>query len=149
MSYQTSSKRQPPFCLLISARKFLCTSFIFLNSVQKRVQTLYIREYKSPPPPQLGRGTIAPCKVIQDSLGFWIPCCGLWTPGTGFWIPCQWNVDCGLWIVDSNRQKEFFELNTGFQSPGFRIPEFASKKLPGFRESRYYLSWGKMRSFNF
>ena len=31
--------------------------------------------------------SIAPCKGIQDSLGFWIPCCGFRIPGTGFRIP--------------------------------------------------------------
>ena len=28
----------------------------------------------------------APCKAIQDSLGFWIPCCGSQIPGTRFLI---------------------------------------------------------------
>ena len=28
----------------------------------------------------------APCKVIQDSLGFWIPRCGFQIPGTRFLI---------------------------------------------------------------
>ena len=36
---------------------------------------------------------IAPCKGIQDSLGFWIPCCGFRIPGTGFRIPAQWIPD--------------------------------------------------------
>ena len=35
---------------------------------------------------------VAPCKRIQDSLGFWIPCCGFRIPGTS--------------IVDSGFQKE-------------------------------------------
>ena len=34
--------------------------------------------------------SIAPCKEIQDSLGFWIPCCGFRIPGIGFRIPAQW-----------------------------------------------------------
>ena len=33
--------------------------------------------------------SIAPCKGIQDSLGFWIPCCGFRIPGIGFRIPAQ------------------------------------------------------------
>ena len=33
------------------------------------------------------RKSIAPCKEIQDSLGFRIPCCGFRIPGTGFRIP--------------------------------------------------------------
>ena len=36
---------------------------------------------------------IAPCKGIQNSLGFWIPCCGFRIPGTGFRIPAQWIPD--------------------------------------------------------
>ena len=35
----------------------------------------------------------APCKGIQDILGFWIPRCGFWIPGTGFRIPAQWIPD--------------------------------------------------------
>ena len=31
--------------------------------------------------------SFAPCKGIQDGLGFWIPCCGFRIPGTGFRIP--------------------------------------------------------------
>ena len=34
---------------------------------------------------------VAPYKVIQDSLGMWIPPYGFWIPGTGFCIPGQWN----------------------------------------------------------
>ena len=26
-----------------------------------------------------------------------------WIPGTGFQILCQWNMDYGLWITDSDR----------------------------------------------
>ena len=72
------------------------------------------------PPPQLGRGTIAPCKVIQNSLGFWIPCCGLWMPGTRFWIPCQWNVDCGLWIPIARRNSLSWILDSKAQDSGFQ-----------------------------
>ena len=36
---------------------------------------------------------IAPCKGIQDSLGFWTPCCGLRIPGTGFRIRAHWIPD--------------------------------------------------------
>ena len=35
----------------------------------------------------------APCKGIQDSLGFWIPCCGFRIPSTGFRIQAQWIPD--------------------------------------------------------
>ena len=35
----------------------------------------------------------APCKGIQNILGFWIPRCGFRIPGTGFRIPAQWIPD--------------------------------------------------------
>ena len=38
------------------------------------------------------------CKVIQDSLGLWIPRCGFRIEDPGFWIPPQWSLD-----PDSNR----------------------------------------------
>ena len=28
-------------------------------------------------------------KLMKDSLGFWIPRYGIWTPGTESWIPYQ------------------------------------------------------------
>ena len=36
---------------------------------------------------------VAPCKGIQNILGFWIPRCGFRIPGTGFRIPAQWIPD--------------------------------------------------------
>ena len=36
------------------------------------------------------------CKVIQDSLIFWIPRRGFWIPDNGFGILCQWNLDSGF-----------------------------------------------------
>ena len=54
------------------------------------------------------------CKVIQDSLGFQIPRCR-------FWIPSQWSLDSG-----------FLELNSGFQSPGFRTPNEKVSEIPEF-----------------
>ena len=61
-----------------------------------------------------------PCQVIQDRLGFRIPCCGFLILGTGFWIPYQLDLD-----LNSNRRwySRFCELTYGFQSPGFQIPE--------------------------
>ena len=50
---------------------------------------------------------IAPCKGIQDSLGFWITCCGFRIPGTGFRIPAQW-------IPDS--KKRWIPFFSGFNS---------------------------------
>ena len=37
---------------------------------------------------------IAPCKGIQDSLGFWIPRRGRPIPGTGFQL--QWKLASGF-----------------------------------------------------
>ena len=61
-------------------------------------------------------GGFTPCKVIQDSLGFWIARCG-------FGIPCRWNLDSG------------FQMNKG---PQTNMPEneeskedLISKKIPG------------------
>ena len=54
------------------------------------------------------------CKVIQDSLGFQIPRCR-------FRIPSQWSLDSG-----------FLELNSGFQSPGFRTPNEKVSGIPEF-----------------
>ena len=35
-------------------------------------------------------------KLMPDSLGFWIPRYGIWTPGTESWIPYQWDLDSGF-----------------------------------------------------
>ena len=58
--------------------------------------------------PTLSKWKSTACKLIQDSLKFWIASCGFRNPGTEFWIPCQWNLGYGL-----------LELNSGFQKPGF------------------------------
>jgi len=52
------------------------------------------------------RGIAAPCKAIQDGLGFWIPRHGFRIPETGFWILCQLNWDSG-----------FLELYSRFKKP--------------------------------
>ena len=56
-------------------------------------------------------------KGIQDIPGSWIPCRGFRILDTGFRIIYQWNLDSG-----------FFELYSGFQSPGFLI--FQAKIFP-------------------
>ena len=48
--------------------------------------------------------TIAPCKGIQDSLGFWVPV-------PGFRILCQWKLDSGF---QSLSDSGFPELYSGF-----------------------------------
>ena len=60
-------------------------------------------------------------KAIQDSLGFWIPSCGLRTPGTGLRIPCQWNLD------------------SGFQSQGFYISQEKNFVNPYFVKNWWIL----------
>ena len=56
---------------------------------------------------------VAPYKVIQDSLGIWIPPCRFWFSGTGFCIPGQWN--------------RF--PNAKFWTPSPRIPDSQAKIL--------------------
>ena len=63
---------------------------------------------------------IAPCKGIQDTLGFWIPRNRSRIPvlDCGFFV-------CGIWISDSNRWWDtgFLELYYGFQRPEFWPPQ--------------------------
>ena len=62
---------------------------------------------------QIGPSGIAPCKVIPDSIRFWIPRCGFRIPGAGFRIlPLQ--------IPDSKTQK---------------IPDFSFWFAPNFHIS--------------
>ena len=66
----------------------------------------------------------APCKVIQESLGFRIPRCGFRIPC--LWIPDSTSTDSGF----HNQQPGFWiTIMVGFRIPfaGFRIP------LAGFR----------------
>ena len=74
-------------------------------------------------------GHFAPCLEIQDTLGFWIPRCGFRIPdsSTGFRIRV-----IGTWILDSNRLRDFgfLKLYSGFQSPGFRIPQSKISPIP-------------------
>ena len=60
---------------------------------------------------------------IQDSLGFY-----------------TWNPLSGIQILDSNRQwdSRSLELYSGFQSPGFRIPQ---GNISGFRFPQAKISW--------
>ena len=69
----------------------------------------------------------APGKGIQDTLGFWIPRRGFRIPITGFQI-----FFSGTWIPDSNCQwySGFLLLYSGFQGPGFRIPQTKISKIP-------------------
>ena len=58
------------------------------------------------------------CKLIQDSLGFWISRCGFRIAGTGFHIFCHWNLDSEF---QSLVRLGFLELNYRFKTPGFWI----------------------------
>ena len=80
----------------------------------------------------LAKHSVAPCKGIHDSLGFWIPHCGFRIPATGFRIPAQWLPDYQKgWIP-----MFFFLLDSGFQSlAGFRIPKPRKRKIRGFWNS--------------
>ena len=86
-----------------------------------------------------GATVFAPCKGIQDRLGFWILDSALWTldwtlrfgfriPVIGFRILCQWNLD------------------SGYQSlVGFRIPwvvfRIAKPRIPDYTR-KYFLHSG-------
>ena len=76
---------------------------------------------------RLSREFFAPCKGIQDTLGFWIPRRGFRIPFTGFQIFLG-----GTWIPDSNCYWDsgFLHLYSGFQGPGFRIPQAKISKIP-------------------
>ena len=49
-----------------------------------------------------------------------------WIPGTGFRILCQWNLDYGLWITDSDRS---WDCLTCIPDSKATIPRFYSKSL--------------------
>ena len=55
----------------------------------------------------------------------------MWIPDSRYWIPV---FVSGIWILNSNRQwhSGFLELYSGFQSPGFWIPQ---AKISWIRES--------------
>ena len=94
-----------------------------------------------------------PCKGIQNSLGFLIPCHRFLIPGTG--IPV---LVSGIWILDSGFQSlvGFRILWTVFRIPRPRISVFTlSKFFPdfGFHEQNFphsgirnpdFLTWGEM-----
>ena len=52
-----------------------------------------IRQYWKKVSDNVKSDPIAPCKGIQNSLGFWIPCRGFRIPGTRFRISAQWIPD--------------------------------------------------------
>ena len=58
----------------------------FLPDVAERERKAFSKMFRSSLHDMYCQSEIAPCKGIQDSLGFWIPCCG-------FRIPAQWIPD--------------------------------------------------------
>ena len=81
----------------------------------------------------------AQCKGIQDTLRFWIPCCGFQIPGTKLQI-----LSSGSWISIIIGIPDFLRSILDYENPGFRIPEFhiPKQKLPGFWYSDP-LMWGE------
>ena len=69
---------------------------------------------------------VTTCRGIQDSLWFWIP-------DSRYKIPVFVSK---IWILDSNLQlgSRFFELYSGFQSPGFWISQGKNSRI---LESRF------------
>ena len=55
-------------------------------------------------------------KIIQESLRFWIPCCEFQLKDSRFLVSVTW-------ILDS------LKLNSGFQSPGFPIPQEKNSQI--------------------
>ena len=74
-----------------------------------------------------------PCKVIQDSLGSWIP----WI---GFRIPCQWNLNSRFQSLPVIPDSEALVLN--LQAKNSRIRD-RKTVFPGFRSSTS-LKWGHL-----
>ena len=77
------------------------------NNPFKNLFALYIKQIKT---------YSHPCKEIQDSIEIWIP-------GTRFQL-LPWNLDSGL-----------LGLYSGFQSPGFQIPQAEFSRIPEFPDS--------------
>ena len=72
----------------------------------------------------------APCKVIQESLGFRIPSCGFRIPYPTTWIldyNYGWIPDPMRWIPDSKAVASGFHRP---KLPGFRITLYGAISLP-------------------
>ena len=80
----------------------------------------------------------AQCTGIQDTLRFWIPCCGFQIPDTKLQILCQW-------ILDFNHYWDsgFLKKYSGLQKPGIldsEIPDSKAKTSFWYSDS---LMWGE------
>ena len=71
---------------------------------------------------ELFRVSLAPCKGIQDSLGFLIPRREFWVPGTRFQSS---SVEVGFWIPNLSR----IPHSTSKMFPGFWIPEAKGSQI--------------------
>ena len=79
----------------------------------------------------------APCKVIQDSLGFWISDTGFRINSLSVVLGFQIPIAAGFRMA----RVEFWIPKIKFRIPKPRIPNSTSKRLPGFRNADY-LTWG-------
>ena len=81
--------------------------------------------------PRLDR--INPCKGMQDSLEFWIPRHEF--RNSRYWIRGRpWNLDSGY---NGQQYSEFLELNSRFQSPGFRTPQAKISHIPDAKRNNF------------
>lgn len=95
------------------------------------------------------RVRLAPCKIIQECLGFWIPPHGFRIPGTELPILCQCDLES-----DFNRWWNYGFLTAVFRIPEPRIPSLAlgttveerrTKKKSG-REASRVVVWLRGKS---
>ena len=68
-----------------------------------------------------------PYKRIKDSLGFWIP-------SREFRILCQLKLDSEVESL-----VRFLELDSGFQSPEFQIPQAKLRHIPVFTSNIFWI----------
>ena len=54
----------------------------------------------------------APCKVIQNSIRFWIPRCGFQIPGAGFRTPSQ--ISFLTFLLNKDQIEEKFKRKYNF-----------------------------------
>ena len=106
-----------------------------------RLRTEYIRRAREGSErdrerPRTSESQATPCKLIEDSLGSWIP-------GIGFRISCQWNLDSR------------FQSLAGFRIPWaeFRIPKpwswiYKQKNLGLGIAKQYFLDSGIRLTLN-
>ena len=84
---------------------------------------------------------VTPCKGIQDGLGFWIPRYGFPDSSTGFLI--VFKLELGFLYSNRLWDSGFIELDSGFQSPGFRITQTNLFRTPDSSSKTFhpYMGW--------